>query len=148
MGFLFLGPVHVGKTLLARSLAELLFGSKDAFTRLDMGEYAARAVDGDLTAAVRSRPRQVVLLDEVHKARPDALDVLRRLLRDGQLMSAGGRVASFRDTLLVMTSTTSPGGRSPSSLSSLRDVAETVTFSLLTAAQNDRVAQMMRRRTP
>jgi transcriptional regulator with AAA-type ATPase domain len=97
---------------------------------------------------VRERPRQVLLLDEVHRAGPEGLETLGRLMRDGQLAGAGGQVVSFRDTLVVMTSTTSPGAALPGPIAALSRVAEPVTFTPLTPAQSDLVAQIMKRRTP
>ena len=118
--FLFLGPTGVGKTELTRALAEFLFADEGAITRLDMSEYMEKhAVSrmigappgyvgydegGALTEAVRRRPYQVVLFDEVEKAHPDVFNVLLQVLDDGRLTDGQGRTVDFRNTLIVMTS--------------------------------------------
>ena len=118
--FLFLGPTGVGKTELARALAEFLFDDERAMVRLDMSEYmekhaVARMIGappgyvghdegGQLTEAVRRRPYAVVLLDEVEKAHPDVFNVLLQLLDDGRLTDGKGRTVSFRHTVVIMTS--------------------------------------------
>ncbi|UDF05405.1 ATP-dependent chaperone ClpB [Asticcacaulis sp. AND118] len=118
--FLFLGPTGVGKTELNKALAEFLFDDETAITRLDMSEYMEKhAVSrmigappgyvgydegGALTEAVRRRPYQVVLFDEVEKAHPDVFNVLLQVLDDGRLTDGQGRVVDFRNTLIVMTS--------------------------------------------
>ena len=118
--FLFLGPTGVGKTELARSLAEALFGDADRMVRLDMSEFQERHTvsrlvgappgyvgydeAGQLTEAVRRRPYSVVLLDEIEKAHPDVFNVLLQVLDDGRLTDSQGRVVSFKNTVLIMTS--------------------------------------------
>ena len=118
--FLFLGPTGVGKTELNKALAEFLFDDETAITRLDMSEYMEKhAVSrmigappgyvgydegGALTEAVRRRPYQVVLFDEVEKAHPDVFNILLQVLDDGRLTDGQGRVVDFRNTLIVMTS--------------------------------------------
>lgn len=118
--FIFLGPTGVGKTELAKALAEVLFDDENAITRIDMSEYqekhaVSRLVGappgyvgydegGQLTEAVRRRPYTIVLLDEIEKAHPDTFNILLQLLDDGRLTDNRGRVANFRNTIVIMTS--------------------------------------------
>ncbi|MBW4434183.1 MAG: ATP-dependent chaperone ClpB [Pelatocladus maniniholoensis HA4357-MV3] len=118
--FLFMGPTGVGKTELARALAQFLFDSDDALVRLDMSEYmekhsVSRLVGappgyvgyeegGQLSEAIRRRPYSVVLLDEVEKAHPDVFNILLQVLDDGRITDSQGRTVDFRNTVIVMTS--------------------------------------------
>ena len=118
--FLFLGPTGVGKTELAHALAEFLFDDQQAMVRIDMSEYmekfsASRLLGappgyvgyeegGQLTEAVRRRPYQVVLLDEIEKAHPDVFNVLLQVLEDGRLTDGQGRTVNFKNTVVIMTS--------------------------------------------
>ena len=118
--FLFLGPTGVGKTELCRALGEAIFGDEDALVRIDMSEYMEKHTTsrllgappgyvgyeegGQLTEAVRRKPYCVVLLDEIEKAHPDVFNVLLQVLEDGRLTDGKGRVVSFKNTIIVMTS--------------------------------------------
>jgi ATP-dependent Clp protease ATP-binding subunit ClpB len=144
--FLFLGPTGVGKTELARALAEFMFDSQDAMVRIDMSEYmekhsVSRLVGappgyigydegGQLTEAVRRRPYSVVLLDEIEKAHPDVFNVLLQVMDDGRLTDGQGRTVDFKNVVLIMTSNIS-GGRAgaeatfkPEFINRLDDIVE------------------------
>ena len=144
--FLFLGPTGVGKTELARALAEFMFDTQDAMVRIDMSEYmekhsVSRLVGappgyvgyeegGQLTEAVRRRPYSVVLLDEIEKAHPDVFNALLQVMDDGRLTDGQGRTVSFKNAVLVMTSNI-PGGRAgveasfkPEFINRLDDIVE------------------------
>lgn len=118
--FLFVGPTGVGKTELSKTLAEELFGSKDAMVRLDMSEYMEKhsvskligsppgyvghEEAGQLTEKVRRNPYSIILLDEIEKAHPDVQHIFLQILDDGRLTDSQGRVVSFKDTVIIMTS--------------------------------------------
>jgi ATP-dependent Clp protease ATP-binding subunit ClpB len=159
--FLFLGPTGVGKTELARALAEFMFDSQDAMVRIDMSEYmekhsVSRLVGappgyvgyeegGQLTEAVRRRPYSVVLLDEIEKAHPDVFNALLQVMDDGRLTDGQGRTVSFKNTVLIMTSNI-PGGRAgvethfkPEFINRLDDIVE---FKALTRAELSEIVDL------
>ena len=118
--FIFLGPTGVGKTELARTLAEFLFNTEDALIRIDMSEYQEKFTSsrlfgappgyvgyeegGQLTERVRRRPYSVVLFDEIEKAHPDVFNLLLQVLDDGVLTDSLGRKVDFKNTVVIMTS--------------------------------------------
>ncbi|MHB8693852.1 MAG: ATP-dependent chaperone ClpB [Solirubrobacteraceae bacterium] len=159
--FLFLGPTGVGKTELARALAEFMFDTQDAIIRIDMSEYmekhsVSRLVGappgyvgyeegGQLTEAVRRRPYSVVLLDEIEKAHPDVFNTLLQVMDDGRLTDGQGRTVSFKNTVLIMTSNI-PGGRvgaeatfKPEFINRLDDIVE---FAPLTREQLSEIVSL------
>jgi ATP-dependent Clp protease ATP-binding subunit ClpB len=135
--FLFLGPTGVGKTELARTLADFLFDDAAAMVRIDMSEYMEKHTvsrligappgyvgyeeGGQLTEAVRRRPYSVVLLDEVEKAHPDVFNVLLQLMDDGRLTDGQGRTVDFRNVVLIMTSNLGTGGSEEMVLKAVRE---------------------------
>jgi ATP-dependent Clp protease ATP-binding subunit ClpB len=163
--FLFIGPTGVGKTELARALAEFMFDSQDAMVRIDMSEYmekhaVSRLVGappgyvgydegGQLTEAVRRRPYSVVLLDEIEKAHPDVFNTLLQVMDDGRLTDGQGRTVSFKNTVLIMTSNI-PGGRigveahfKPEFINRLDDIVE---FESLSREQIGEIVELQVRR--
>jgi ATP-dependent Clp protease ATP-binding subunit ClpB len=159
--FLFMGPTGVGKTELARALAEFMFDSEQAMLRVDMSEYmekhaVSRLVGappgyvgydegGQLTEAVRRRPYSVVLLDEIEKAHPDVFNILLQVMDDGRLTDGQGRTVDFKNTVLIMTSNI-PGGRpgveahfKPEFVNRLDDIVE---FDQLTREDIGRIVDM------
>jgi ATP-dependent Clp protease ATP-binding subunit ClpB len=155
--FLFLGPTGVGKTELARALAEFMFDSQDAMVRIDMSEYmekhsVSRLVGappgyvgyeegGQLTEAVRRRPYSVVLLDEIEKAHPDVFNVLLQVMDDGRLTDGQGRTVDFKNVVLIMTSNTKDveGTFKPEFINRLDDIVE---FESLTREQIGEIVEM------
>jgi ATP-dependent Clp protease ATP-binding subunit ClpB len=158
--FVFLGPTGVGKTELARALAEFLFDDERALVRIDMSEYVekhtvARLIGappgyvgfeegGQLTEAVRRRPYSVLLLDEIEKAHPDVFNVLLQLLDDGRLTDGQGRTVDFRNTIVIMTSNV----RSPEAMRDvfrpefLNRIDEIVEFKPLTREQLAEIVEL------
>jgi len=153
--FIFLGPTGVGKTELAKALAQFLFDDEGAMVRIDMSEYmekhsVARLIGappgyvgyeegGQLTEAVRRRPYRVVLLDEIEKAHPDVFNVLLQVLEDGRLTDSTGRTVDFRNTVIIMTSNL--GGRH---LSPIDDNASELDREIEWAKQRERVLEELR----
>jgi len=123
--FLFVGPTGVGKTELAKTLAEELFGDKDAMIRLDMSEfmekhsvskligsppgYVGHEEAGQLTEKVRRKPYSIILLDEIEKAHPDVMHMFLQIMEDGRLTDSQGRTVTFKDTVIIMTSNAGVG---------------------------------------
>src|SRR5207249_1303319 len=157
----FLGPTGVGKTELARALAEFMFDSQDAMVRIDMSEYmekhsVSRLVGappgyvgyeegGQLTEAVRRWPYSVVLLDEIEKAHPDVFNTLLQVMDDGRLTDGQGRTVDFKNVVLIMTSNV-PGGRAgvethfkPEFINRLDDIVE---FHALSREQIGRIVEL------
>jgi ATP-dependent Clp protease ATP-binding subunit ClpC len=150
--FIFLGPTGVGKTELAKTLAEFLFDDEDALIQLDMSEYmekhtVSRLVGsppgyvgyeegGQLTEAVRRKPFSVVLFDEVEKAHPDVFNTLLQILEDGRLTDAQGRSVDFKNTVLIMTSNLGTADLRKSSLGFAK-TSEAVTYERMKAKVNE-----------
>lgn len=151
--FLFLGPTGVGKTELAKSLAEFMFNDEDALIRIDMSEYmekhnVSRLVGappgyvgydegGQLTEAVRRKPYSVVLFDEIEKAHPDVFNIMLQIFDDGRLTDSKGRTIDFKNTLIIMTSNI---GSDIILEDSLKSIGETVNFE----ATKDKVMEILR----
>lgn len=151
--FLFLGPTGVGKTELAKSLAEFMFNDEDALIRIDMSEYmekhnVSRLVGappgyvgydegGQLTEAVRRKPYSVVLFDEIEKAHPDVFNIMLQIFDDGRLTDSKGRTIDFKNTLIIMTSNI---GSDIILEDSLKSIGETVNFE----STKDKVMEILR----
>jgi ATP-dependent Clp protease ATP-binding subunit ClpB len=159
--FLFLGPTGVGKTELARSLADFLFDDERAMVRIDMSEYQERHTvarligappgyvgydeGGQLTEAVRRRPYAVVLLDEIEKAHPDVFNVLLQLLDDGRLTDGQGRTVDFTNTVLIMTSNLPGDPRDFFKPEFINRIDEIVRFRQLTEADLGEIVEIQLR---
>jgi ATP-dependent Clp protease ATP-binding subunit ClpC len=145
--FIFLGPTGVGKTELAKTLAEYLFDDDDALLRLDMSEYQERHTvsrligappgyvgydeGGGLTELVRRRPYRVILLDEVEKAHPEVFNTLLQVLDDGRLTDGHGRTVDFRNTVIIMTSNLGTGAQEKASLGFTRRTDNSIDYERL-----------------
>jgi len=159
--FVFLGPTGVGKTELARALAQFLFESEDSLIRIDMSEYMERfAVSrlvgappgyvgydegGQLTEQVRRRPYSVVLLDEVEKAHPEVFNILLQVMEDGRLTDSQGRIVDFKNTIIIMTSNIGAQSIQGDSGMGFRDVTKELETEKAYESMKTRVMDEMKR---